>query len=269
MSDKQLTIIESSPVAVEQADAKSHSPMNLLAMAIKAGVPLGELVAMQEKWEAKQAKKAYHEAMKAFQAECPILYKTKSCGIGPAKYSPFENIIEQTKELRSRHGFSHQIDTKKASQEGFLAVACVVTHEKGHSETSELEFPIGKETRSKAGDVVMDVTKAYASSLSFASRRVFQNAFGLVTAGEDMDLRLFGEKSRVQGPSKIATINDLLAELWGVLEPVRGAGTDWAASKQWLANTGIIKPDEILKKLSPDRLADIIDKAKTQLEKES
>ena|ERR1051325_3187483 len=272
MSDKQLTIIDNLPPARSERQP-ADDPQSLIALAIEKGMDLKDLVLMRKEWRAEKAKEAYDVAMADFQAECPTIYKTKEGArtkpVGNEKegklgykYAAFEDIIAIVKPLLKKHGFTFQLGTDVESKDGWVIATCKVTHSGGHSETSEAKFPLG------AGTQIMSTTQVYAAALSFASRRVFMNSLGIVAAGEDMDGRV-ETKPRTQGPSKIATVNDLIAELWGVLEPVRGTGTDWTVAKQWLVNTGIIKQDEMLKKLSPDRLADIIDAAKSQLEKES
>jgi hypothetical protein len=81
----------------------------------------------------------------------------------------------------------------------------------------------------------MSTTQIYGAAMTFASRRVFCNAFGIVTAGEDLDGRTAAQKPA--GPSKLAaepTVKALAQELWNILKTVRGDKKDWVAANQWL-----------------------------------
>jgi thioredoxin-like negative regulator of GroEL len=61
------------------------TPNDLLAQAIDKGLTveaLEKLVALQERWEAGQARKAFFDAFTTFQSEAPDLRKTKSVSFG-------------------------------------------------------------------------------------------------------------------------------------------------------------------------------------------
>lgn len=259
--EKQAELVRIEPQPMEQHRA-SDDPQALIALAIEKGLDLKELVAMRREWRAEKAKEAFDAAMAAFQTECPIIYKTKAGAAPTIKYAPFEDVIEQVKPLLQKHGFSFQLGTDVESKDGWVIAKCKVTHSQGHSDITEAKFPLGNKTG------VMSDTQVYAAALSFASRRSFQNAFGIVTAGEDMDGRMESKK-RVEGPSKIATIKSLKNELWEVLKPVRGTAPNTEVATRWLRNTGILQQDEKLEGLTAERLSEVIDAATAQLAKES
>lgn len=258
----ELTRIERGGIV--QQDRPSDDPQSLIALAIEKGVPLGDLVAMRREWRAEKAKEAFDAAMAAFQTECPVIYKTKAggqtkCGDVAYKYAAFEDILAQVKPLLQKHGFSFQLGTDVESKDGWVIARCKVTHSHGHCDTTEAKFPLGTKTG------VMSDTQVYAAALSFASRRAFQNAFGIITAGEDMDGRI---KPTTEGPSKTATLESLKAELWAVLKPIRGAEKNWDAAYKWLVGTGILKEGERVNNMPAEQLTAIIDSARVQLERE-
>lgn len=146
---------------------------------------LEKLMGIRRELNAETARKAFDEAMAAFQAECPPVSKTKGVptesGALAYKYAPFENIIAIVKPCLQRHGFSYTLDTDTSSAPGWVIAICHVMHSGGHTRPSTAKFPLGTKTR------LMSDTQVYASALTFASRRVFCNAFGIVTAGEDVN----------------------------------------------------------------------------------
>ena len=161
----------------------------LIALAIEKNVSVDtmeRLLAMRRELKAERAKEAFDKAMSAFQAECPIIKKTKGVktdsGDLAYKYAPLECIVEQVKDFLSKHGFSYCVDQPQAKQ-GYVKVALTVKHTLGHSEITCVELPLGNKTR------IMSQTQVEAAALTFAKRYAFCNAFGILTGDEDTDAR--------------------------------------------------------------------------------
>jgi len=60
--------------------AKGNSPAEMITMAVQGGANLdnlAKLLDIQERWEANEAKKAYHKAMAEFKANPPKIDKDK------------------------------------------------------------------------------------------------------------------------------------------------------------------------------------------------
>lgn len=194
---------------------------------------LEKLMGIRRELNAEASKKAFDEAMASFQAECPPVMKTKSvstnAGTKAYSYAPLEVVIATVKPYLEKHGFSFAFDTDTSSQPGWVIAKCDVTHCAGHTVSKAAKFPLGTKTG------IMSETQVYASALTFATRRVFQNAFGIVCEGEDTN----GANDRVKpaGPSTMAaepTVKDYAAELWKLLAPVRGDQRNWDEANQWL-----------------------------------
>lgn len=158
----------------------------LISQAIDKNVPvetMERLLAMRRELKAEKAKEEYDLAMAEFQAECPVIQKTKKVFEKDRKtvryqYAPLESVIEQVKELLAKHGFSYSINT--IQDEKMLGVICKATHKSGHSEQTTFSVPIGTE------GYMSDVQK-YGARLTFAKRYAFCNAFGILTGDEDTD----------------------------------------------------------------------------------
>lgn len=158
----------------------------LIAQAIDKNVPvetMEKLLAMRRELKAEFAKEAFDQALAAFQKDCPTIAKTKKVfekNSAAVRYSfaPLDSIVEQTKALLSKHGFSYSINV--IQDEKMLGVVCKATHKLGHAEETKFSVPIGSES------YMSDVQK-YGARLTFAKRYAFCNAFGILTGDEDND----------------------------------------------------------------------------------
>lgn len=184
MSKKELKTKE---VATVKEQLPAESPLALIARAIDEKIPvetMEKLMDLQERWEKNQAKKAYNLAMAAFQGECPVIKKSTPGGSTNSgkvayHYATLDSIVEQTKELIQRHGFSYMIRTE--TMENGVKVTCTVTHQMGHSEATDVQVPLGTKTN------VMSASQVVAAAMTFAKRYAFSNAFGIMTGDEDND----------------------------------------------------------------------------------
>jgi len=122
-------------------------------------------------------------AITNFQAECPVIQKTKSVYEKDRKtvrykYAPIDAIIEQAKEHIAKNKLSYSLDVEQDDK--MLTVICNVKHAAGHHETSKFSVPIGSE------GYMSDVQK-YGARSTFAKRYAFCNAFGILSGDEDTD----------------------------------------------------------------------------------
>lgn len=269
-----MTTANTELLPMHRADAPSalavRDPEELLRFAVEKGADVGtieRLMTVRRELNAEKAKAAYDAAMAAFQAECPVIEKNKGVpdrsGATAYKYAPFEHIIATVKPFLQQHGFSYTLDTDTESAQGWVIAKCLITHCGGHFTTSTAKFPLGTKTG------IMSETQVYAAALTFASRRVFCNAFGIVTAGEDMDGRTANPKPA--GPSALqpseAETKALAKELWDTLRSVRGDKHNWNEANQWLWREDILDggiPEEA-PHLPPARFRQVIDMAKERL----
>jgi len=166
-------------VVVEQ------TPMSMISHAIDKGATvetLEKMFALQERWEANQAKKKFDKAMSDFQAKCPVIKKNKDVFDKQGKlrysYALLDSIVSQTRKLISEAGLSYRFANTKTETE--MVVECIVTHIDGHSQSSPFTVAIGTE------QYMTDTQKMGARS-TFAKRYAFCDAFGIMTGDEDND----------------------------------------------------------------------------------
>jgi hypothetical protein len=162
---------------------------SLIAKAIDKNVSvetMAKLLAMRRELQEEWAKRRFDEAMAAFQAECPVIEKTKKVDFVSRRtgsrttycYAPLDEIVRQVKEALGKHGFSYTIETQK-SETGILSVI-TVHHIDGHSEATSFEVPIDREA-------YMNAQQQYGAASTFSKRYAFCNAFGILTGDEDTD----------------------------------------------------------------------------------
>lgn len=176
-----------SVAVVKQEEPREILPQTLIAQAITQGVPvetMEKLMDLQDRWESKQARKAFDAAMAAFQADCPVIKKMKpggrtNNGTVAYMYAPLDSIIQQTRDLIRKHGFSYQVKTVNTKDS--LKAICIVKHVAGHQEESDFEVPSG------GGTAIMSGPQKVAAALTFAKRYAFCNAFGIMTGDQDTD----------------------------------------------------------------------------------
>ena len=273
MSDK-LTKITGPELTMDQVQSRGGPGdiESLLRFAVEKGASvetIERMMAVRRELRAERAKESFDTAMAALQAEMPVVgrnvgVQADANGKFAYKYAPFEAVIEVVKPYLQKHGFSFTLDTDTASEQGWVIAKCRVTHAGGHSETSSAKFPLGAGTR------LMSTTQVYAAALTFASRRVFQNAFGIVTSGEDQNGAT--SKAKPPGPSSIApentSLKDLTRELWELLAPVRGPEKKWDTANQWLWREEIL--DGAIPEAAPHfcaaRFREVITAAKSKLQ---
>ena len=164
-----------------------QTPEKLISQAIEKGTPIEtieRLLNMRRELKAEWAKEEFDKAMTNFQGECPTIKKTKAGGkteggVVAYYYAPLPDIINQVKELLRKNGFSYSIKTQ--TLEKSVKVSCIAKHISGHSELSDVEVPLSRQTR------VMNDSQVVASTMTFAKRYAFCNAFGILTSDDDND----------------------------------------------------------------------------------
>lgn len=158
------------------------SPAEMIRMAVSGGADLEKLeklLALQEKWEANEARKLYHRAMASFK-ETPLkIMKDKKVKYLQVQYShaSLANVVDQiTKEL-SKNGLSASWNTK---QNGAITVTCKITHVMGHCE--ETTLTAAADTSGSKNSI-----QAIGSTITYLQRYTLLSALGLATHDQDND----------------------------------------------------------------------------------
>lgn len=153
------------------------TPPQMLAMALQNGAAVEtveRLMAMQERWEANEARKAFDAAIAAAKGEIKPVVRNRS-GHNNKGYADFSAIAKAVDPILARHGLSYRFRTAQADR---ISVTCVLAHRDGHSEETTLTGPADK-TGSK-NDI-----QAIGSTLTYLQRYSLVQALGLAAADDD------------------------------------------------------------------------------------
>jgi len=208
MNDQEVVMQDQETKAV----APIASAQGLIEMAITSGADIDKLerlMQLQERYDAKNAKSSYLQAVSMFQTKCPVIV-TKKQGHG-YKYAPLGDIISQIKDLLFYCGLSYRFEQQ---QEGSMTrVKCVISHIEGHSESLTMEGGPDNQM-SKQGKQVKTDIQATGSTSTYLRRYTLTGALGIVTADEDSDGRVESSKKIEHcESSQVIKINELLDQV--------------------------------------------------------
>lgn len=190
--EKTLKKIEQPNTRELEVQAGGMNLEMLIAKAIDKGASvetMEKFLAMRRELKAEWAKEQFDNDMSSFQGECPVIEKRKEGGKTNSgqvayKYAPLDSIVSQVKEIIKKYGFSYAIKIEINSEKKLVKAICIVKHRAGHSESSELEVPLGTKTQ------VMSDSQVVAAASTFAKRYAFCNAFGIMTGDDDNEKAL-------------------------------------------------------------------------------
>lgn len=138
MVKKAVAVVEKKDLELK---VTGRSPAELIQMVVAGKGSLEELkglLDLQEKYEAREAKKAFVRAMTAFKVEAPVVTKDKNNKQYNSKYTSLSNLVNTVNPVLSKHALSSSWDIE---QNGIIKVTCRITHELGHSETASASAP--------------------------------------------------------------------------------------------------------------------------------
>lgn len=194
-------------VAVQENTGRT--PADLISRAVESGADLDKLeklLALQERWEANEARKAYHQAMSDFKANPPKINKDKKVGYSTDKgkvgysHASLYNVTEKINKELSKYGLSASWTTK---QEAGITVTCKITHSKGHSEQTSL-------TAAPDATGSKNSIQAIGSTISYLCRYSLLCLTGLATTDQDDD----GKSATVEfiNEKQLSTILDYISD---------------------------------------------------------
>jgi ERF superfamily len=223
-------------------EPKTLKPAELLQLAVAQGAnveQLTKLMDLQERWERREAKRAYDAAMKAFKAEPPRITKNsrvyfepkdKSKAITDYYHATLDHVCDAIVGALSRVGISHRW---KVEQNGeWIKVTCVLTHELGHAEETSLQG-CADLTGNK------NSIQAVGSTVTYLQRYTLLAATGLATSDQDDDDG--GTPNHSQGNNSSSTGSQTQGNTLGdeeyvaLLDNIEGAGTVEELKKLYVA----------------------------------
>lgn len=163
------------------------TPAEMIQLAVSKGADLDKLeklLTLQERYEANQARKAYHKAMADFKANPPKIDKDQTVKFGTTQYNHASlfNVTEKISGELSKHGLSASWTTQ---QNGQILVTCKITHVLGHSEETTIAAPADASGSKNA-------IQAIGSTITYLQRYTLLSLAGLATCDQDDDGRAAG-----------------------------------------------------------------------------
>jgi hypothetical protein len=170
---------------------------SILAAAVERNMApeaLDKLLAVYERMEAVQAKRAFAVALAEFKDECPPIprrtpnpyFKVKYVDRDgaererPRMYASLEDIQDTIGKPLAAHGLSYRWGDAVVSESGkLMTLACIISHG-GHEERSSVTLPLD----SNAG---ASPAQKYGAVFSYAKRYSLEFALGLTSCEEDAD----------------------------------------------------------------------------------
>lgn len=197
-----------------EPDHRQMTPMEMLDRAIAAGANpevLGQLMSLHERWEAREARKAFDEALAAAKAEIPVIRKNKHVGfeskkVGAAKtdywHEDLAELARTVDPILSRNGLSYRFRTTSAPGQP-VSVVCILSHRLGHSEENGLDAP-----KDESGN--KNAIQAIGSTITYLQRYTLKAALGLAAARDDDGASAFTDETISE--EQLATIRAAVDE---------------------------------------------------------
>lgn len=190
------------------------TPVDLLQIAVSQNADLDKLeklMALQERWEANEARKAYHKAMSVFKADPPKIEKDRHVSYQTAKgkteydHASLANVTATINAALSANGLTASWETKQTEKS--ITVICRITHILGHSESTALSSPPDESGGKNS-------IQAIGSTVSYLQRYTILSLCGLATSDQDDDGSANSEAQRIT-PNQLADITALMAKVNG------------------------------------------------------
>lgn len=184
---EQTALVRSEEAPASNAIA-TMTPMDMVEKAIATGSGvevIEKLMALQERWEKNQARKAFDNAMANAKAEIPVIIKNRKVGFDSKrtgertsyKHEDLAEIARTVDPVLAAHGLSYRYRTEMKDG-GLICVTCIVSHRDGHSEETMLPA-----TRDDSGS--KNNLQAIGSTVTYLQRYTLKAALGLAAASDD------------------------------------------------------------------------------------
>ncbi len=162
------------------------NPAELIRIAVESGAEvekLEKLMELQERWDAREAQRAYVAAMAKFQQGCPVIPESKEVRKRNGEllyvFAPLKDIIACIGNWIHECGFMYGWDTAPLDSGG-AKVTCIVTHVGGHREQSSVLIPATQGQNTNA-------SQDHGIVITYGKRYSFKDAFGITSGMEDTD----------------------------------------------------------------------------------
>ena len=185
----------------------------IMALAVKKGDldKIEKMMELHERYEKREAEKAYHVAMAAFKANPPkidkdghVNFTAKSGQVTDYRHATLGNVTEKINAALSEHGLSSAWETNQDDKG--IAVTCKITHIMGHAESTTLKAA-GDDSGGK------NKIQAIGSTVTYLQRYTLKSLCGLAESAFDDDGA--GSEAEYITSEQMATINEWIESIGG------------------------------------------------------
>lgn len=177
----EVQVIEQAPQRNVMAQG-AVTPAALLQVAMDQGADLDRLerlMDMQERWEKREAQKAFTEAMVAFKGENIVVTKDRTNKQHNSMYTSLGQLVSTVTPFLSKHGLSADWDLDQSNS---ITVTCIITHRLGGEKRVKFTAP-------PDGTGAKNEIQKIKSTITYAKSVTFESACGIAStdANEDDD----------------------------------------------------------------------------------
>ncbi len=221
------TVTREEGTAIAVAQGGQVTPMTMIAEAVRNGIApeqLDKLLALQERWEANEAKKAYAAAFVAFKADAQAIIKNKHVsfktdrGVTSYDHATLAAVCEDVIPRLNRHGLGHRWKVESLPDGKGVRVRTILLHERGHEEEVAC-FEGGADTSGGKNGI-----QGIGSTTAYFQRYGLLAGCGLATKDDDGRGADNGKKETEPDPAGKAALEKCgslsgLQDAWKALTP--------------------------------------------------
>lgn len=187
------------------------TPLAMIERAVSSGASietLERLMALQERWEAAEAKKEFDHAISEAKASIKPVRKNRHVGFESKKsdsrtdydYEDFAAVAEMVDPVLTQHGLSYRYTSK---QDGtMVSVTCIIAHKRGHQEATTLQA--AADTSGNKNHV-----QAIGSTVTYLQRYTLKLALG-IAATRDSDGNIPQQGPKLIDDAQFRYIKDMM-----------------------------------------------------------
>lgn len=156
------------------------TPDNMLMVALQSGNidTIERMMALKERHDANEARKAFTAAKAAFKGETIKIIKDKYNTQFKSWYSSLGNVVNTVAPILSKHGLS--ADWQIEQNGTMIKVTCILSHELGHSESVPFTVP-------PDGTGAKNEIQKIKSSITYAKAVTYESVCGLASTDANSD----------------------------------------------------------------------------------
>lgn len=201
---------------IEKAAPASLETMIIKAIEVGNVETIEKMLALKERVDKENARKAFKEAFADWQGNKPEIKKTKAGWNANYYYAPLASIQKQVDPVLSNTRITYRWEHEQKEKE--IRVTCVLSHIDGHEERTSITVP-------HDGSGGKNAIQAVGSAVSYGERYTLLGALGL-SADDDDD----GKEAK-KAPAKLPELTPKHKHWKAIIEGIKAGQTTIEALK--------------------------------------